>query len=350
MGDRNENIQSLQVRLGSLRESHSNRVKGHDLAFGVRDWLIVLTTVILLPWIGFFYGVCKQKSMRVTLDRSSRRWLERKVYVLISTLVGFWVIVVFVLVYHAMKQSPKLSRSKKAHLRVSHEIQGMNLRTRMPRNETNINISPISNQSIHQYVSDKLKDEVQIPILPLVKNASPLLVFTFQREDYLAQTLSQILKHIPKSCTIGCPIVVSQDGYKKEVAEVIARFQNEYQGVIPIIHWQHEPAKVSGMAWEQGYKKLAIHYGWALERIFKNYAATVSQDNLTPRPDRVIILEEDLMISPDFFHYFAAMIPLLEKPESNVFTISAFNDNGKEGMVKDLKRVLHGDCGKQSYL
>jgi hypothetical protein len=48
---------------------------------------------------------------------------------------------------------------------------------------------------------------------------------------------------------------------------------------------------------------------------------------LVPQASHVIILEEDLEVSPDFFNYFAQLKPVLEQDPS-LYCISAWNDNG----------------------
>ena len=57
---------------------------------------------------------------------------------------------------------------------------------------------------------------------------------------------------------------------------------------------------------------------------------------------RVIILEEDLHISPDFFTYFQAMAPILDT-DSSLLAVSAFHDNGFTGRVLDSSRVVRSD-------
>ena len=71
----------------------------------------------------------------------------------------------------------------------------------------------------------------------------------------------------------------------------------------------------------KGYYKIARHYKWALNQLFNvfNY-------------DTVIIVEDDLDISPDFFDYFSALHPIL-KGDPSLWCISAWNDNGKDALV-----------------
>jgi alpha-1,3-mannosyl-glycoprotein beta-1,2-N-acetylglucosaminyltransferase len=175
---------------------------------------------------------------------------------------------------------------------------------------------------------------------PNEPHTSPLLIFTCQRDNYLKQTLDDILKYIPPDCSIGCPIIISQDGNNQNVANVIRdaqiRFQTERN--IPLVHLVH-PSALRGAPNRNAYQALAIHYGWALTQVFDNKAQA---QGIHVSPERVIILEEDLHIAPDFFGYFAAMVPVLDN-DSTLFAVSAFNDNGFEGRVSDPRRLLRTD-------
>ena len=197
-------------------------------------------------------------------------------------------------------------------------------------------------------------------IIPVAINnkhvyASPLLIFTCQRDNYLQETLDDIIKYIPSNCngssstgsSIGCPVIISQDGNNPKVAKVIhdaqIRFQTEKN--IPLVHIVHNSStNLRGTSTynnqHNAYQAIAIHYGWALAQLFGNKIQT--QKGITILPERVIILEEDLHIAPDFFSYFAAMAPLLDN-DSTLFAVSAFNDNGFEGRVYDSRRVLRSD-------
>ena len=174
---------------------------------------------------------------------------------------------------------------------------------------------------------------------------SPLLIFTCSRANYLQRTLEEIFKYLPSKdgnadstpCQFGCPIVVSQDGDNQEVRRVIEHYKGKFQDQnIPLIHLQHPQnlrGKVSSPT--SSYLALAVHYGWALKKLFSGQASTDF-----PTPDRVIILEEDIQIAPDFFDYFQATSELLDQDPS-LFAVSAFNDNGH--LVKDPTRLLRSD-------
>jgi alpha-1,3-mannosyl-glycoprotein beta-1,2-N-acetylglucosaminyltransferase len=175
---------------------------------------------------------------------------------------------------------------------------------------------------------------------------SPLLIFTCHREEYLNTTLADIFRYIPRdNCRMGCPIIISQDGNYEPVAQVIRFYQEKFQRElnIPVIHWQHHASSLRGAGVASGaaaYKALAVHYGWALQKVFdnktvvsiggstgggSNTAATTT--HLTVQPKRVLILEEDLHVACDFFDYFAALAPLLDR-DATLLAISAYNDNG----------------------
>ncbi len=50
--------------------------------------------------------------------------------------------------------------------------------------------------------------------------------------------------------------------------------------------------------------------------------------------DYMIIIEEDLEISPDFFSYFSQTLPLLEQDDS-LYCVSAWNDQGYDHSCED---------------
>ncbi len=65
------------------------------------------------------------------------------------------------------------------------------------------------------------------------------------------------------------------------------------------------------------YNQLARHFGWAFGTVFAGSSKT----------DTVLVIEDDLEIAIDFFPYFFALLPLLQK-DPTLWTVSAWNDNG----------------------
>ena len=180
---------------------------------------------------------------------------------------------------------------------------------------------------------------------------SPLLIFTFKRADYLRQTLEDVYKFIPRDCSVGCPVVVSQDGTFGEVIKVVSEFQAKFRELgIPVVHWQHDQSQQFNLRGKDArvhnakqYAALANHYGWALEKVFSEppFQDESAHSNY-PAPSRVIILEEDLHIAPDFFTYFGAVAPLLDRDQT-LLCASAYNDNGLKEHVKDATRIVRSD-------
>lgn len=71
----------------------------------------------------------------------------------------------------------------------------------------------------------------------------------------------------------------------------------------------------------RGYFKIARHYRFALEKVFMEFQF-----------QSVIITEDDLRISIDFFDYFEAMHNVMLK-DPTIFCVSAWNDNGKSQLI-----------------
>ncbi|EFC42285.1 N-acetylglucosaminyltransferase I [Naegleria gruberi] len=80
------------------------------------------------------------------------------------------------------------------------------------------------------------------------------------------------------------------------------------------------------------YYAIAQHYKFGIDSVFK----------ADEKYDRIIILEEDLQVSNDFFDYFGKLSPLLDR-DSSLFCISAWNDNGMSDFVQDSPKVYRSD-------
>jgi len=57
---------------------------------------------------------------------------------------------------------------------------------------------------------------------------------------------------------------------------------------------------------------------------------------------RLILVEDDLEIAPDFFSYFEATAPLL-RTDPSIWCISAWNDHGQAGRASDNKALYRTD-------
>jgi alpha-1,3-mannosyl-glycoprotein beta-1,2-N-acetylglucosaminyltransferase len=222
----------------------------------------------------------------------------------------------------------------------------------------------------------KMRLEDQVPLLNVEDMDSPLLIITCERAEYLERALWKMLKYHPsnalmskeqnqqqlrgeiartKGRMIGSPIIISQDGGNAAVQAVIESYRNLFERKlgVPLYHIQHIPAEIptSGYSWndwEVPYKKLAIHYGYALDQVFSGRVYEGKERQHTrrmprpPLPKRVVILEEDIEISRDFFSLMNATADILDEDDT-LLAVSAYNDNGNENHVLDHKRLVRSD-------
>ncbi len=169
---------------------------------------------------------------------------------------------------------------------------------------------------------------------------SALLIIAANRPQYLDRTLSHVIKYHPKK---SLPIIISHDGNHEEVNQIITKYQTLFHQTSDILFdsilFQPTP---SNKYYENGYFRLADHFKFAINTIFNNKNG-YSSNNKQYFFQRIIILEEDLQISSDFYEYFASLFPLLDNPNQHLLTISAWNDNGFNSLVKDPKQIYRSD-------
>mmetsp|Transcript_16791 Transcript_16791/g.25247 ORF Transcript_16791/g.25247 Transcript_16791/m.25247 type:complete len:515 (-) Transcript_16791:371-1915(-) len=158
-----------------------------------------------------------------------------------------------------------------------------------------------------------------------------LLIITHEREEALKRCLDRVIQYHP--CQTESTIVISQDKSEKFEARIAALADKkmfELRQKCPLIHTQrivHRAQSLQG----SGYHKLSRHFKFALNTVF-------SIANI----DYCIILEEDLLIAPDFFLFFQATAPLLDTDQT-LFAVSAWNDNGQKYRGRDPQRILRSD-------
>ena len=90
------------------------------------------------------------------------------------------------------------------------------------------------------------------------------------------------------------------------------------------------------------YFHIAQHYKYALSRVLLQDEtvaidhSAMQHSNREKQFSHAIVLEEDVAISADFFHYMEAMRPLLRSEANSLFCISAFNDNGMHDKLPSI--------------
>ncbi|XP_069103331.1 alpha-1,3-mannosyl-glycoprotein 2-beta-N-acetylglucosaminyltransferase-like [Argopecten irradians] len=155
----------------------------------------------------------------------------------------------------------------------------------------------------------------------------PILMIACDRVT-VSRSLDLLIKY--RTSKERFPIIVSQDCNHKLTSDVIQKYiaSDNVQKHIKHPNQTDIPLNKKDKKF-LGYYKIARHYKWALDQIFLKFNYSTA-----------IIVEDDLDISPDFFEYFAATHRILTSDPS-VWCVSAWNDNGKNGMVSDEPELLY---------
>eukprot|EP00285_Hemiselmis_virescens_P009317 CAMPEP_0173407986 /NCGR_PEP_ID=MMETSP1356-20130122/68548_1 /TAXON_ID=77927 ORGANISM="Hemiselmis virescens, Strain PCC157" /NCGR_SAMPLE_ID=MMETSP1356 /ASSEMBLY_ACC=CAM_ASM_000847 /LENGTH=218 /DNA_ID=CAMNT_0014369221 /DNA_START=45 /DNA_END=697 /DNA_ORIENTATION=- len=107
--------------------------------------------------------------------------------------------------------------------------------------------------------------------------------------------------------------------------------KNKFGDIRFMQHVDNSPLIKANPGEMDSYYKIARHYGWALGKLF--------EDQNVPW---VIVLEDDLEVAPDLFHYFAAGAELMRQ-DPTLWTVTAWNDNGLPHLVQDPETVYRSD-------
>ncbi|CAI9104839.1 OLC1v1003611C1 [Oldenlandia corymbosa var. corymbosa] len=165
----------------------------------------------------------------------------------------------------------------------------------------------------------KLISNAQTPVAAVV-------VMACNRADYLERTISSVLKY-QKSIASKFPLFISQDGSDAKVKHKAL----SYDQLTYMQHVDFDPVYTERPGELVAYYKIARHYKWALDQLFNKHNFS-----------RVIILEDDMEIAPDFFDFFEAGALLLDRDES-IMAVSSWNDNGQKQFVQDPYALYRSD-------
>lgn len=199
--------------------------------------------------------------------------------------------------------------------------QGRILDLQQERNRREQECSQIKSlvQDLERKDVRRLIDKVQVPVAGVV-------IMACNRADYLERTINSVLKY-QRPISSRFPLFVSQDGSNSDVK----RKALSYDELSHMQHLDFEPVQTERPGELIAYYKIARHYKWALGQLFDKHNF-----------NRVIILEDDMEIAPDFFDYFEAMATLLDKDKS-IMAVSSWNDNGQKQFVHDPYELYRSD-------
>ncbi|KAL7606201.1 hypothetical protein Lser_V15G17052 [Lactuca serriola] len=174
-------------------------------------------------------------------------------------------------------------------------------------------------QNLEKKGVKSLFEQVKAPVAAVV-------IMACNRADYLERTINSIFKY-HDTVASKFPVFVSQDGSNSDVRTKAM----SYNQLTYMQHLDYEPVDTERPGELIAYYKIARHYKWALDQLFYKHNF-----------NRVIILEDDMEISPDFFDYFEAGADLLDKDKS-IMAISSWNDNGQNQFVHDPYALYRSD-------
>lgn len=158
------------------------------------------------------------------------------------------------------------------------------------------------------------------PLTAYLRNGGPIpiVLLTCNRPELLDKTLKNLLQ---VRGVVKENVIVMQDGAMNSVASIVNQ-----QGLKLIQNTEGLRLRGGNL---DGAARIAMHYKFSLSKLFL----------MLPDAPAVIIVEDDLLFSPDFYEYFCALAPVLEADPS-LFVISAWNDNGFRNNVRN-KFSLH---------
>ncbi|XP_026742000.1 alpha-1,3-mannosyl-glycoprotein 2-beta-N-acetylglucosaminyltransferase [Trichoplusia ni] len=243
----------------------------------------------------------------------------KKITLIACSLVFLWLL----LSYFSVLEVPKTVGPKHAAIEIENRI--LKLQKQMDEQIADSN-KLLEKVKKHLNKNDVVKvDEFEEtePEIESVQSSDqlilPVLVIACDRVT-VKRCLDNLVKFRPSKETF--PIIVSQDCGHNATYEVIKSF-TELDSSISVVRQPDlsEIALPRVKVKFRGYYKIARHYKFALNHVFE-----------TLGHEAVIIVEDDLDISPDFFEYFLGTYPLLLK-DKTLWCISAWNDNGKKEVI-----------------
>ncbi|XP_069103242.1 alpha-1,3-mannosyl-glycoprotein 2-beta-N-acetylglucosaminyltransferase-like isoform X2 [Argopecten irradians] len=268
-----------------------------------RKHLVVVVVTIFLCWNIMMYYVLVSKNPGKSISFEEKlTWLEADIQHELKENTG--------LLEQLQRQAKQKSRAA-VEMDARQNMEAAIKRPNQHRTEAPVNLPARTNKE-----PGVDANSVVLPILMIACNRVTV-----------SRSLDQLLKY--RTSPERFPIIVSQDCGHQATAEVIQK----YVASDNVIHIQQPDLSDIELPWPKkkfsGYYKIARHYKWALNQIFHHFNHSA-----------VIIVEDDLDVSPDFFEYFAATYPILTSDPS-LWCVSAWNDNGKNGMVSDEPELLY---------
>ena len=150
-------------------------------------------------------------------------------------------------------------------------------------------------------------------------NSIPILIPVFERPQYLRRVIEALraVRHINASV-----LVFSQDGSNQDVAAAIRTID-----FAPVVHLRHSPPWLN-------LPSIFLRRTDAPTAANVHFLLSFAFDALVPSAAAAIVLESDLLPSPDFLDYFAFVfgaVAASPKLAREVFTINGYYEGSAKG-------------------
>jgi len=156
----------------------------------------------------------------------------------------------------------------------------------------------------------------------------PVAVIAHNRPQELMYTLASLVK---SGGFLSCDIVVFHDTVHAETTEVIQKFQEENSNIYYVQHASSGTSRSGKSTKLDTQRAISRHYHFAMHAMF---------DVFYPTEDHIILLEDDLLVSQDFFEYMWTGAKIL-RTDPTLYTVSAYNDNGFLDLVRSNSKSVH---------
>ncbi|KJH45334.1 GNT-I family protein [Dictyocaulus viviparus] len=223
---------------------------------------------------------------------------------------------IYFLIVLSQRDIPQITADREAE-KLSSIIEKLSIEVREEQREIERLKAAILRQS--DFTWQSVRRSERNSAYSLWKEPIVVLVLACNRATQIGNLISKLISLRPSQELF--PITISQDCNDVAVQRVVANFRDKVNYIkhrsadqeritIPKSHFTYTT-----------YYYIARHYKLALEHVFDTLGYST-----------VILLEDDLDISDDFFQYFLATRYLLER-DPKLWCVSAWNDNGKDGII-----------------
>ncbi|CAM9760283.1 unnamed protein product [Pylaiella littoralis] len=148
----------------------------------------------------------------------------------------------------------------------------------------------------------------------------PIVLLTCNREELLGHTIESLRS--VRGLDMN-DVMVLQDGTDSQVEALVRK-----EGLYLEQNTRTPGLRGGPKAGDDGAERIAMHYRFSLDHVFGS----------RPEAPGVVIVEDDLLFSPDFLEYMEVNAPILER-DPTTLVLSAWSDNGYRRRVSDMAEL-----------